>query len=149
MGSRILNYFMKAGTLYKLILITVFTISFQAVLLLAEPVQLNLRPSGSKVQLSWPASVMATNQSMVFPAYQVQCCSDLSSWSSLPGIMRGMDGLGVPYLSRWLDKLPGPIFYRVRANTNPGALGATADGGEAIFGYNDVLATELEALDLL
>src|SRR5690348_17161983 len=118
---------MKAEALYKLVLITAFTISFQAELLLAEPVQLNLRPSGSMVQLSWPASITATNQSVVFPEYQIQYSSDLGSWSSLPGKMGGVDGRGGPYLSRWLDKLPGPIFYRVRANTNPGALGPTAD----------------------
>ncbi len=115
----------------------------------AEPLSLALSPSGSQLQLSWPAAITNGNQAAMFPEYELQYSRDLNLWTPLSGKMRGLDGRSGPLLSRSVASERGPIFYRVRADLDPGAPGPTADGGTEVFGYNDRFASALQTLGQL
>lgn len=139
---------MKAGRLCPVVLI-VFITQFRIVPAGAEPLALNLRANGPQLLLSWPAALFSSNQSLVFPEFQVQYSSDLQSWKPLTGRMQGVAGRSGPLLSRSVDNLLGPLFYRLRANLDPDAPGPTANGGDEVFGYNDVFTSELQQLGQL
>src|SRR5690242_14141205 len=98
-------------------------------LLSAEPVSLSLRPAGGQVQLSWPATVTDTNQSLIFPEYQVLYSTNLSSWQPLGTKLRGLAGRSGPNLNLSLNPPTGPVFYRLQANLTSPVPNETGEGG--------------------
>jgi hypothetical protein len=46
-----------------------------------------------QVQLYWPAAITDTNQSMIFPEFQVLYGTNLTSWRPVGGKLRGLAGV--------------------------------------------------------
>src|SRR5690242_9800059 len=82
----------------------------------AEPFPLLLRPSGSRIELSWPAGLTNAGQPVVFPEYTIERSTDLKTWKPIGGKVRGIEGLSGPVLSLSLDRQQGSLFYRAIAN---------------------------------
>src|SRR5436190_5046315 len=112
----------------------------------AQPFTLTLQPAPGQVQLAWPATLMDTNQSLVFPEYQVLLSTNLTSWTPIGGKLRGMAGRSGPNLSLSLNAPAGPRFYRLQANLVSPAPTETGEGGAEVFGYGAQFATELQRI---
>ncbi len=115
----------------------------------ADPFPLVLRPSGPRVQLSWPTSLTNGGQGLAFPEYEVQYSTDLTQWKPIGGKVRGIDGLSGPTLELSLDPQQGPIFYRVSANLTSTTTNEIGTGGSEVFGYDSDFSTRLNQLGLL
>jgi hypothetical protein len=114
----------------------------------AQSIPLAIHPSGPKVELSWPAAVTNATQS-VYPEYEVQYSTDLATWKPVGGKLRGFEGLSGPLLKLSLDKQPGPVFYRVKADPGTQTQNETGSGGAEVFGYSDAFNTEIQRLGRL
>lgn len=108
-----------------------------------------LQPDGSRVNLSWPATLQHPQQGSIFPEYTVECSSDLSLWKPLGGRVRGQSGRSGPLLNLSLDASTGAQFFRVFANPNSQTTQETGSGGAAVFGYGAQIGAELGGLGLL
>src|SRR5579883_669834 len=136
---------MKAGRLFR---IPGFLLCL-ALTSHGQPVSMDLQTGGSSVQLIWPASVPGTNQSQIYPEYQLQYSSDLRLWKTVPGRFLGIPGRSGSLLSVSQPLQPGPVFYRVRADLATQAQSETASGGADVFGFSAVFAQNLTSLQNL
>src|SRR3974390_1641454 len=75
----------------------------------AQPFSLSIQPRASQIQFSWPTTLTNASQSVLFPEYQVQCSTDLISWSPVASKVRGQDGRSGPVLSISVGKESGPV----------------------------------------
>ena len=136
---------MKVGWIFRISGITLILASTTP----AQPFSMNLQSTGASVQLRWPSSVLWTNQTEVYPEYQVQYSSNLLSWKPVPGKIVGIPGRSGPQLSVSFDTQPGPLFYRIRTDMASQPQNETGDGGAEVFGYDNTFATELLSLRAL
>jgi uncharacterized protein DUF3160 len=105
-----------------------------------------MQSSGGQVQLSWSTTVQDTNQSLIFPEYQVLYSTNLMSWHPIGGKLRGQPGRSGPNLSLSLSAPTGPVFYRLRATPHSPTLNEIGDGGDQVFGYGAQFAAELQKI---
>jgi hypothetical protein len=112
----------------------------------AEPLALKLQPVGGQVQLSWPATLTDTNQSLIFPEYQVLYSTDLTSWQPIGGKLRGVQGRSGPNLNLSLNVPAGAGFYRLQADLGSQTPNETGDGGAEVFGYGAQFDAELQKI---
>ena len=112
----------------------------------AEPLALTLQPAGAQVQLSWPATQIDTNQSLIFPEYQVLYSTNLTTWQPIGGKLRGLAGRSGPNLNLSLNAPAGPAFYRLQANLASLTPSETGEGGAEVFGYGAQFSTELQRI---
>ena len=111
-----------------------------------QPLVLQLMPAGNQVQLSWPSAIFDDTESMVFPEYEIQYSTNLTSWKPVTGKLRGVSGRSGPVFNLSLDYSPIPAFYRIQANLAPKTPDRLGDGGAEVFGYNAQFNTELAAI---
>ena len=112
----------------------------------AQPFALTLQPAVGQVKLSWPAAINDTNQSLIYPEYQVLYSTNLKSWQPIGGKLRGLPGRSGPNLNLSLNVPAGPVFYRLRANPNSPTPNETGDGGAEVFGYGSQFELELQKI---
>jgi len=105
-----------------------------------------LQPARGQVQLAWPAAVTDSNQSLIFPEYQVLCSTNLTSWQPMGGKVRGLAGRSGPNLKVSLNPPASPVFYRLQANLDSPTPNETGDGGAEVFGYGAQFADELRKI---
>jgi len=109
----------------------------------------SLQDTGSKVNLSWPATLETLHQGTVFPEFTVERSTDLVHWTPIGGKVRGLEDRSGPRLNLSLDKAGGTSFYRVVADPNSPATDETGSGGEEVFGYGNRFASELNQLGFM
>jgi hypothetical protein len=110
----------------------------------AEPLALTLQPAGGQVQLSWPSTIQDTNQTLIFPEYQVLFSTNLTSWQPIGNKLRGLAGRSGPNLNLSLNAPAGRGFFRLEANLHSKTPNQMADGGAEVFGYDAQFDTELQ-----
>ena len=59
----------------------------------------SLQDAGSKVNLSWPATLEILHQGTVFPEFTVQRSTDLIHWTPIGGKVRGIEDRSGPRLN--------------------------------------------------
>src|SRR5258708_7443829 len=112
----------------------------------AESLALKMQPAGGQVQLSWPSALQDTNQSLIYPEYQVLYSTNLISWQPIGGKLRGLPGRSGPNLNVLLNAPMGRGFYRLDANPKSPTPNETGDGGTEVFGYGSQFDMELQKI---
>src|SRR5262245_5768071 len=140
---------MKAGRFVTGHLMLLIACSYPNCMDGAEPFPLSIKPSGPRLELSWPTTMTNAEQGVVFPAYVIQYSTDLVEWQPLGGKVRGLSAVSGPTLILSLEKQPGQIFYRISADPNSQEPNQLGRGGAEVFGYNAQFGAELARLGLL
>src|SRR6185503_12840008 len=108
--------------------------------------ELKIKLSGEQAELSWPASLLVSPGSTVFPEYEVQQSADLKRWEPIGGKLRGLEGLSGASLKIALLRQGKGSLFRVLGDLTPGTLTETASGGADVFGYSRRFGEELQRL---
>ena len=106
-------------------------------------ISVEISNSAVGIHLLVPSTIPSTQ---IYPEYNVQSSQDLLNWQPTGGKVQGISGLSGAVLDIALPFPAAQGFYRISLSTNSLATNQTATGGADIYGYNDLFAQQVAAL---
>lgn len=106
-----------------------------------QALHLDVKSSGSALELSWPGSLLLPSGRTVYPIYQVEQTTDWLQWQPSGSVVKGQGG-GSP-MTRFIGPSESRSFFRLRAQWEPAVGAAIGSGGAEVLGYDAAFEAEL------